>query len=698
MRKYEFKLLVLLLLLVALPCILLSSFAIQALGGQKVIIEKKIEQSYAVLAANVGKQIIHSMQQRIKTLDTIFAKPGVWQPAPPFALWSSVLKDPLWKRMYVLDSEWNIIYPTERPQPESSSETWTIAENFPLFENAYVWEFSKKDFETAIVEYQKVVAGFQEQNLAPLGHALLGIGRCHLKLGRTDQAIETYNSLITLFRNRPDGVSLGFVIDARLQITEIAKLRKEMLSYYQTLLELMEMLMQYEYCFSKSQYIYYFRRIQTALESLSQNSYLATAEQENLQRKQEEILENHKVLINQEKELKSIRRYGIAVWKAQPRSLIPDSGYLNYSVENNPQLVYYRRLEMDSFVGYVLYSIDLQYCLQDMVLPVLQSQVLEKDVGLILLNSESMPILGNLDPPSFSIVTQSLDPIFPFWQVGVYLSNVHSLEELSHYQSQLHFLGILTLILVLIVGVYVVISTFLREIQSARFKSDFVSHITHELKTPLTAIKMFVDTLLMGRAKNPEEQSECLGVIAAESDRLSELIDRILNFAKMQQKKRIFKFRQVQIVLLVQEWLQQFQKQLPETPPCRLQLSLEPELPNILVDQEIMRECILNLLSNAYKYNDKPMREIEVKVEKREHDRIAIIVKDNGIGIPRHEFHRIFEKFYRGQNSMTQKTPGSGLGLALVSSIVKAHKGKIELQSKVGIGSEFTILLNIPKT
>ncbi len=693
--KYDVKLLLLLLVLVAIPCIFLSSFAIQAISGKKVIIEQNIEQTYTLVVANTRKQVIENVSNRIKNIDEILTKQSLWQNSPPVSILNTTLKNSLFKNFYLLDNELDIIYPQGRPKSTTIKETLPQWENFPLFETAYIFEFQKKDFDSAISEYQKIVTELQEQKLEPLGQALLGIARCHLKAERYDRALQVYQNLYMLFKNQQDIQSLTFSLDAQMQIAEIYNRQKETFLYYQTLLEVLNTLIFYEYCINKSQYLYYSQQIQDILNLLPQNSSLSVEEREKLLDIQSNILERQRRFIEQEKEIKSLQQNVITLWKSQPQN-IPTSGYIPFLFTNQQQLIYHRQLEQDSFKGYVIYNIDLNIALQEIIIPTLKEQELEKDVFLTIVQQNGTPLFGVLQSPFFSVVSQPLLPIFPFWQIAIYIKNVQSLEDLSQYQSQLYFLGLITIILVLSVGIYVVIMTFLREVQNARFKSDFISNVTHELKTPLTSIKMFVETLLMERAKTEDERKECLQIISAESDRLSRLIDRILDLARIQQRRKIFHFKPTNFEILITSCVDDFRKQVPES-ACKIEIKIDPKLPEIAVDRETMHEAILNLLSNAYKYNDKVEKLIFIQIKLDIPSILAISIRDNGIGIPRHEFHRIFQKFYRIENIWTQRIPGSGLGLALVESIIQAHKGEIEVQSKINIGTEFIIFLPISK-
>ncbi len=688
--KYELKLLLLLTILVALPCILLSAFALEALLGQKVIIEKKIEESYSAIASTNRKNILERVNNKIKILDKITNQALPTQSNLMIALLREPLEDSFFRRFYLLDKDYNILYPEERPKSTENIDLFLPGENYHHFENAYYCEFQEQNFANAIAEYQKIVAGLSEQKLEALGHALAGIARCYWKAGMPAKAMESYQYLTRLFQDRKDPQSLIFMIEGKSQIAEIYRTKEEIENYYQTLLSLLEYMIYNEFQLLRAKYAYHYRQITERLALLSQEERLSPDTKASFEKAYSKILENRKYMQAQEAEIREIRQYLIGELKNQGE--IPKSGYLHYQTGDTQNLVYYRPLVKDNFRGYLLYAINLDYCLNQIIIPCLQGQEVGKDAKLIILDYTGASLNEKISPPFFSIVSQPILPVFPFWQIAIYLKNVRSLEELSQYQSQLYFLALITIILILLVGVYIIITTFVREVKSARRKSNFVSNVTHELKTPLTAIKMFVETLLLDRAKSAEEKRECLQIIASESERLSRLIDRILNFARMEQKRRKFHFEWADSKPLILDILKDFQTQIHDV-SCNFQVNIEPNLPLVFMDQEAIREAIANLLSNAYKYNDKSQKNITIRAFPIGSEKIGIAIKDNGIGIPRNEFRRIFHKFYRIEDTLTRKIEGTGLGLSLVESIARAHRGKVKVQSKLRQWSEFTLVL-----
>jgi two-component system, OmpR family, phosphate regulon sensor histidine kinase PhoR len=196
----------------------------------------------------------------------------------------------------------------------------------------------------------------------------------------------------------------------------------------------------------------------------------------------------------------------------------------------------------------------------------------------------------------------------------------------------------------------------------------------------------------MGRVSNKEEERECLEIIAKETERLSRLIDRVLTFSKIEAGKKRFDLKLTDLPELVDETIELFKTQMRGAPkPFTIEMALLHDMPEVLCDRGSMQEVLLNLLSNAYKYGGD-QKKIEVNISKRR--RWALIeVRDWGMGIPRGEQSKIFQKFYRSNDLLTREVEGSGIGLTLAQSIARAHRGDITVKSKVGAGSTFTVWL-----
>jgi two-component system phosphate regulon sensor histidine kinase PhoR len=249
---------------------------------------------------------------------------------------------------------------------------------------------------------------------------------------------------------------------------------------------------------------------------------------------------------------------------------------------------------------------------------------------------------------------------------------------------------ILALVTTTVAGTGATLAVLYREAKVAKLQTDFVNKVSHDLRTPLTSIRMFVETLQLGRLQDPARQAEALEIIAEETARLSGLINRLLDWARMESGKRSYELRREEVPRIVDAALQAFE---PQRLGHQVELTREvaQDLPPVWADPNALSEALLNLLNNAHKYTG-PVKKIAVSAT-RNGGTVVLKVADNGPGIPPREQKRIFDKFYRGKDPITRAVEGTGLGLSMVKHIVAGHGGQVSVQSEVGKGATFTIVL-----
>jgi two-component system phosphate regulon sensor histidine kinase PhoR len=247
---------------------------------------------------------------------------------------------------------------------------------------------------------------------------------------------------------------------------------------------------------------------------------------------------------------------------------------------------------------------------------------------------------------------------------------------------------ILALVTTTIIGTAATLAVLYREAQVARLQTDFVNKVSHDLRTPLTSIRMFVETLQLGRIPDAARQAEALEIIAVETARLSGLINRLLDWARMESGRRSYELRRQPLAPIVDAALEAFAPQLLQH-SAEVTRELAPDLPPVWADREALAEAILNLLNNAHKYTG-PDKKIAVEA-RRDADSVVIEVWDNGPGIAPRDQKRVFDKFYRGKDPLQRSIEGTGLGLAMVKHIVAGHGGRVSVSSEVGHGARFRI-------
>ena len=228
-----------------------------------------------------------------------------------------------------------------------------------------------------------------------------------------------------------------------------------------------------------------------------------------------------------------------------------------------------------------------------------------------------------------------------------------------------------------------------------RMRRDFTANVSHELKTPLTSIKGFAETLKGGAIDDPEAAERFLGIILNEADRLQRLIEDILSLTDVETGKNKDYFENFGVNQVIDEVMNILSSEAKKK-NIVLEAFLPEDLPAIFGDRDQFKQMLINLLDNGIKYN-KDGGKVTVLTEKLDLNRLKIIVRDTGIGIEEEDIPRIFERFYRVDKARSRKVGGTGLGLAIVKHIVMNFNGKIEIKSKLGEGTDFVIEIPINK-
>jgi len=279
--------------------------------------------------------------------------------------------------------------------------------------------------------------------------------------------------------------------------------------------------------------------------------------------------------------------------------------------------------------------------------------------------------------------------IFPNYQIGISLVG-QTIEDLVQQRALTNIILIGLLTIVLLLGVWIVYRNIKKEVELAQIKTDFVSNVSHELRTPLSLISMFSETLEMDRVKTDEKKKEYYSIISQEANRLSKIVNSILNFSKMEAGKRQYNFVDSYLNDVAENVYRSYKFHL-EQKGFTFSIVKDESIPIIKIDEEAISEAIVNLVDNAVKYSNTS-KEIIIRTG-MENNNAYVQVEDKGIGIPEKDQKKVFEKFFRVSSGNVHNVKGSGIGLSIVKHIVDAHKGKIELRSEVNKGSKFKLLL-----
>ncbi len=282
--------------------------------------------------------------------------------------------------------------------------------------------------------------------------------------------------------------------------------------------------------------------------------------------------------------------------------------------------------------------------------------------------------------------------LMPDYELGIQLKG-ETIEDLVQQRTRFNIWLILIIDVVLILAAIFVYRSIRQQVKLTQIKSDFISNVSHEIRTPLAVINMYSETLEMGRIKEESKKKEYYKIINTETNRLSGIVNKILNFSKIESGKREYKFEESDLNDIVSQTILTYRHHFRNM-GFECNFSPADKLPLIKADREGITDALINLLDNAIKYsNDKKYIDVITGYGPKW---VYVTVKDYGVGIDDKDQKLIFDKFYRvTKGNLAHKARGSGIGLSIVKHIIEAHEGIISLKSSVGSGSSFT--LNFPK-
>lgn len=292
-------------------------------------------------------------------------------------------------------------------------------------------------------------------------------------------------------------------------------------------------------------------------------------------------------------------------------------------------------------------------------------------------------------------VSAEIGDVLPHWEATVYLLNPGKAGKAAATARLTLGLLVGLLVLAIAVGSWLIGADLRRQLALARQKTDFVSNVSHELKTPLTSIRMFSEMLAEDRVQDEAKRRHFLGIISAEAARLTRLINNVLDFARLERGEKKYDFVSCDLAALARDTVESYRPHLEATG-----FALKTLLPSVPVpirgDRDALAQVLVNLLSNGEKYSGE-RKEIEVELA-TDGDRAELRVLDRGLGVPAGCEEKIFEQFFRAHDSLGSGIQGSGLGLTLARQIARAHGGDVAFRKREGGGSCFAVNLRLMKT
>jgi len=596
-------------------------------------------------------------------------------------------------QLFLLNAEYQIIIPKTGKEDISifpGEKNVQNTEFAQALKQAESLEFSGRNYSRVAELYRKCYL------LAPTKQhkalALEALGRCLLSSKKYREAYKVYSELSAKYGQFLNNAGHPYGILAVFQQYEIERRRKREENSLKILLSLYGKIRNGVWLINLAIYDFFIVEIESILEDKFsggifpeiRESYLA------LQKQQSSYLEAllfsdflKREAIPKIKEKLTLSRIG---GEAQPGRLLAarreEFCLVSYSVLPNFQ-------SGKTFYGGFCW--DLSSLKKEIFPEVLEN--LTKDTGLFLriIDERGRNILtGKEELTSKDSLSLSYRQ-FPFpWKLLVSQPAFSDLELTARRENFLYGVLLTFIVALMLMGAFLMVRDISRESETTRLKTEFVHNISHELKTPLTLIRLYGETLQRKEDLKKDEKKEAYEIITKESERLSHLINNVLDFSRIEMGRKEFYFKKGNLAQIVRDTLESYRYHL-EKKGFSIKKEIASDLPETNFDGEAVASVLVNLLSNAMKFSPK-IKEVTVKLFKDDGNAV-LQVADKGIGILSKDISRIFKRFYRVKNEIVSDTGGSGLGLTLVKHIAEAHGGRIKVESEPGKGSAFSMIL-----
>lgn len=689
---------------IVLPSLVLGFLALRGVQNDQALIEKeKLEET-----RQAAERIIHAVDEKITALETVYSKAIADELGTPAAslkdiLASAAQENPLVEEFFSLHDEKKINFPLARllyvPDGHRETDPPPIA-NPGLSEElkmAQQLEFQQNDYPKALAAYRRAFKLTADPCFR--GMILNAIARIQTKSGRFIESISTYEKIVQDLNDAvlPEGIPLGPA--ALLEICEILREIQDLAGSLRTSLRLYRALLHGDWILEKAEYEFFAEHAVRLIEE----SFSGQPAGAGLDR----LLAEFGNLKNKETRQREKTERMIAFQESAPSALSARVSGETFESRSSLRMV----LNIGDFSFFVSilkaappknktplkalgFLIDADGIMESILRPALLDDISSGEVSWAVKERNGNVVLsaGNSSPGPAAFRAYFVSNV-PDWTLEFYQPPPRLIATFLLSRRGFYFYVFLLLAGILIFGLALTIRTVSREMELARMKSDFVSTVSHALKSPLTSIRQIAEMLQTGRVPSEERRQTYYDVLLEQSERLSLLTDNILSLAKIEEGRAEFMFESSDIPALLTETVSSIQDRVRHE-GFDIRLNIEGPIPRLRADPSALSQAVANLIDNAIKYSGVS-RKILVGASAGEKT-LTISVRDFGVGIAKEDIDRIFERFYRGGNVLTRTVKGSGLGLTLVKRIVEVHRGKVHVESEPGKGSVFSIRLPLP--
>ena len=688
------------LLTIFLPSVLLSVLGIKAIRNEKFRLAKQLEEEQIRTIDLFRTQILSQVNEVENALQYLVQTPSFINKdykAIKILLDSRLVENHLMKQFFVVYRDAEPWFPPLQPVLNHSVSISTLVlddARQKKIKKAEEYEFLQKNYKSAVSIYNDLLTIVKEKN--DQAQLLNHIARNLTKLKEYKQAISIYSRIINEYPESKTSSGLPMVIIARLQLTDCYQKLGESENALNEAFKLYEKLLINSWILSESQYKTYASMVKEIITNILQKNPTELPDEEEYKKQFEQLTANHQSIIEQWQIIGDLKREIIPEFRrklTQPGPYTQNPFRYSKTINNKDFLIITTMIpdenkkDSQGILGVKINNGYLENDLLNNIIKVIHSGeranfTISNLTGRIIYGKKSLS-------EEFPKTTAFFENNFPPWRIEAY-SIETKVPGLIGLHKSFYFWTILTLILILSFGVVLIVRTVAHEMDVLKIKSDFVSSVSHEFKTPLTSIKTLTERLMEGKVKDQAKMNQYFSVISQDTDKLTRLVGNILDFAKIEEGKKEYDFEETDIAEWLDQTIENFRKENLQR-EINIHTRIPADIPYLKIDKNALALAFNNLLDNAIKVSTKNNK-IEVIVIRKKNN-LIIKVKDYGIGIPHDELDKIFEKFYQGSNAIRLSTKGTGLGLTLVRHTIEAHGGEVFVESKVDQGSTFTLLL-----
>jgi len=699
--KRQRKLIIIFLLTIFLPSVALSIFGVRAIRNERFRLAQQLQEEHRRAAAFLKNQINSRFENVELTLRNLVQNPSFREKnygSIKEALNNQFKDDRLVELVFLAYKDEEPLFPLFQPffrrekpptlfPPDSTQRD--------RLEGAQRMEFSRNSFFKAAALYEQVLSGSKDRDLQ--AQMLNNMARCYTKLKEYDKAILYYSRVCQEYPQCTTPSSLPLDLIAKVQIVKCYRNKGADEIFMTTGLEVYRNILQRQWYLDADQFNTYSSMLEKDLsdyltmdEGDSKNDGYTQefAQLKELRRKlneQWEVVKNVKSSILPELQRRLNPNPASAFDPFRHSRTIDQKDYL-VVVSAVPQD------EKKGVLGLLGVKIDNGYLLNQEINRILNDFPFSQDASFSVstLSGRNLSEYGNPSSGN-SIAAAYFEESFPPWRIDSFSTAKGNLGVMDLRKS-FYFWTILTILVLLTFGAVLVVRTVAHEEEVIRAKSDFVSSVSHELKTPITSIKILMERLQQGKVKSLDKLQEYYSIISQDADKLSSLVRNVLDYSKVDAGRRQYFFQKTDLAQLVQEEIGSFKRDKIDA-GIKIDTRIAQDIPCLDIDREACSLALNNLLENAAKFSPG-QKAIFVDV-RREAENARVDVRDKGMGIDPGEIDKIFDKFYQGKNAARQSLRGTGLGLTLVKHVMDAHGGKVLVRSEPGQGSTFSLLFPI---